>query len=170
MHVVAAASSSFACLQISSKKFCFMILLSFFKASTDLCSQMLTAKDYMLYHTFFPWEHLTEQNNGQTNWQNVGQFFCFLIEAILYFFLCSKPQLAVLMHSWWLMTGVLSDHGILMATYPWLSKAESTESRLGTATAAVCLPNGQVSAHSLSVSPKFLSDVVLFIQLNNILI
>lgn len=55
-------------------------------------------------------------------------FLDFLIEVRVYFFICGKPQLAVLMHSWWLMTGVLCDHGILMATYPWLSKAESTES------------------------------------------
>lgn len=50
------------------------------------------------------------------------------IGKIRYFFYlrpcCTSPsslvesQLAVLMHSWWLMTGVLSDHGILMATYP----------------------------------------------------
>lgn len=52
----------------------------------------------------------------------------FLIEVRVYFFICGKRRLVVLMHSWWLMTGVLCDHGILMATYPWLSKAESTES------------------------------------------
>lgn len=73
------------------------------------------------------------------------------IDAILYFSLCGKLQLAALMHSWWLMTGVLSDHGILMATYPWLSKAVYRK-LLGAATAAVCLPNVQLSAHSLSVS------------------
>ena len=74
------------------------------------------------------WEHLTEHNNDQINWQKVGRFDSFLIEARLYFVLCGKPQLVVLMHSWWLMTGVLSDHGILMATYPRLSKEESTKS------------------------------------------
>lgn len=81
--------------------------------------------------TFFKkpfWEHLIEHRNDQTNWQNVGRFFFFwsFFIAMLYFFFCGTLQPAVLMHSWWLMTGVLSDHGILMATYPWLSK--STES------------------------------------------
>lgn len=65
----------------------------------------------------------------ETYHQRMGRgFFCFLIEVRVYFFICGKPRLVVLMHSGWLMTGVLCDHGILMVTYPWLSKAESTES------------------------------------------
>lgn len=155
------------------KKFCemsFLVLFSSFK--TDLYSQMLTAKDYIFstlnvnslwWICVWSREHLTDHNNDLTNWQNeLRFFFFFLIGAILYFFFCGKSQLAVLMHSWWLMTGVLSDHGILMATYPWLSKAVYRK-LLGAATAAVCLPNGQLSAHILSVSPKFLFDFVLFI-------
>lgn len=67
------------------------------------------------------------------------------------------------------MTGVLSDHGILMATYRWLSKA-AYRKLLSAATATVCLPNGQLSAHSPTDSLKILFDFVLFIQLSSILI
>lgn len=71
------------------------------------------------------------KNTSKPNANVVIMLLFFLIKATLYFFLCGKPQLTVLMHSWWRMTGVLSgvlsDHGTLMATYPWLSKSESTE-------------------------------------------
>lgn len=50
-----------------------------------------------------------------------------------------------------------------MATYLWLSKA-AYRKLLSAATAAVRLPNGQLSAHSPTDSPKILFDFVLFIQ------
>lgn len=62
------------------------------------------------------------------------------------------------------MTGVLSDHGILMATYPWLSEAESTESCWELQKLSVCQMGGFL------FFPLFLFDFILFVQWNNVLI
>lgn len=104
------------------------------------------------------------------------------IGKIRYFFLKLRPccispsslvesQLAVLMHSWWLMTGVLSDHGILMATYPWLSKADCRKaagsccsSRLSAKWTAFCrqlLTFSQVSLWLVSFSSNWTTYYIL---------
>lgn len=103
---------------------------------------------------------------------NEKKFFHFNTYVCYIAALCSsssfsaESQLAVLMHSWRLMTGVLSDHGILMATYPWLSKADGRKAA-GSCRSSSC-PSAKWTAFCRQRSPRSLFDFFLSIFANEL--